>query len=217
MGKDEIVDIIVAVLVLFVVIGIKWVLEGNIEFTVKAFVYAFVVIFVYIGSKKVVAHMLDADVEHGIWKMGRYGWKPGQIFRKEKSMGVILPLVVAFIGALLAWKFGFVIYFMGILTYEARALKRRAARRHGFYSFSEMTDFHNALIGAAGIVSLLILSVVTYYFGLEFFTKILVYYAFWNILPISNLDGTQIFFGSRVLYGVLFVTTLTFSVFALII
>jgi Zn-dependent protease len=79
-----------------------------------------------------------------------------------------------------------------------------------------MSDFHNALIGAAGIIFTLALAVITYFLPvqLEQLAGLAIGYAFWNMIPVSNLDGTQIFFGSRVLYTTLAVITLVFVLFA---
>ena len=81
-------------------------------------------------------------------------------------------------------------------------MKRRAAKRFGNYSFTGLTENHIALIGAAGIVFALLLSVVIYFlpFNLEYFAIIAAFYAFFNMIPISKLDGAQIFFGSLTLW-----------------
>ena len=153
--------------------------------------------------------MLDSSVEHRLWYVYRTGFRPKQHFKREMPFGLIVPLVLA------ALSVG-VLKVMTILTYETRALKHRAAKRHGFYSYTEMTDWHNGLIGAAGIVALLLVSFLAYFPGLEYLSKMAAYYAFWNMLPISKLDGTQIFFGNRVLWTVLGVITLIFSFYALV-
>jgi Zn-dependent protease len=95
-------------------------------------------------------------------------------------------------------------------------MKVRAAKRFGFYSYSELTDFHNALIGAGGIIALLILSFISYFPGFEYLSRIAAFYAFWNMIPISKLDGTQIFFGSRALWTALAIITIIFTAYALI-
>ncbi len=77
-----------------------------------------------------------------------------------------------------------------------------------------MTEFHIALIAASGIIINLILAIMGYIFAswnpiLETFSKLSIYYAFWSIIPIGKLDGTKIFFGSRILwFSLLILTTL---------
>jgi hypothetical protein len=78
-----------------------------------------------------------------------------------------------------------------------------------------MTDWHNALIGAAGIVAVLILSIISYLIPWsDSLWRLSAYYAFWNMIPLSNLDGTQIFFGSRVLWSTLAIVVAIFTVYA---
>src|SRR3989344_4074111 len=134
------------------------------------------------------------------------------ISKKSIMAGVIIPLFVTIItlGG---------IKLMSILTYETRALKRRAAKRFGPYSFTEMTDYHNALVGAVGIVSSLLITFITYwlpgsYWGI--IGRMATFYAFFNLIPFSKLDGSQIYFGSRVLWSVLAVITLIFMMYAML-
>mgnify|MGYP001567592616 FL=1 len=154
--------------------------------------------------------MLDSNVEHEIWKVYRYGYKPGWHFNKPISAGIIFPLFFT----LFTWG---ILKFSAILTYETRALKARASKRFGFYSFAEMTDWHNGIIGASGIIATLLVAVIAYFANLELLAKMTVFYTFWNLIPVSNLDGTQIFFGSRILYAILAITTIIFTFYALFI
>jgi len=151
---------------------------------------------------------LDANVEHRIWHFQRYGFKPRAKFKKEMPFGVILPLAISIVTLGAA-------QLMTFLTYETRALKHRAAKRFGFYSYTEMTDSHNGLIGASGVVVLLLISFIAYFPGWEYLSKMAAFYAFWNMAPFSNLDGTQIFFGNRTLWSVLGVIVLIFVLYAL--
>jgi len=212
MKKREFSHILTAVLVMTVVIGFTFTLNNQWGQLAQAFLFAVLIILIPICSKKLMAFVLDSNIEHEIWQWERYGLKKHHHLEKPLSVGVAIPLV-------------FTLFTLGLfkvmtfLTYETRALKVRAARRFGFYSFTEMTDWHNALIGAAGIISLIILSTVSYFLpfsGAEYLAKLSAYYAFWNLVPISKLDGTQIFFGSRVLYATLAIITLIFTAYALI-
>jgi Zn-dependent protease len=172
---------------------------------------AAIIIIVNIAAKKAMAFALDSDVEHETWKWSRYGLKPHQHLEKEVPAGIILAVILSIL-SLGAVKF------MSFLTYETRALKHRAAKRFGYYSYTEMTDWHNGLIGAAGIVAVLILSVVLYFIGgsNDYLWRFAAYYAFWNMIPISKLDGTQIFFGSKILYAAIGIITLIFTGYALL-
>ncbi len=199
MKQNEFSHIIAAILILTIVFGFSFILKGNLPGLARAFAFSVIIIFISIIVKKMTAYLLDSDVEHELWTMYHFGFKPKQQHNKPILPRIIFPLILSLI-SLGTLKFS------PILTYETRALKHRASKRFGVYSYTEMTDFHNGLIGASGIVSLLIIAIISYIIpgtNIEYLSKIAAYYAFWNILPISKLDGTQIFFGSRILWSVL--------------
>jgi hypothetical protein len=210
MNKREILHIIAAIIILAIVSSFGIIFKSGYSQFPKILLFSAIIISVSIASKKFIAFLLDSDVEHEIWQFQRFGWKPHYYLPNKLSFGIIIPLF-------------FTIFSLGffkictILTYEARALKYRASRRFGFYSFTELTDWHNAVIGAAGIIAILILATIGYLPGFEYLSKMSVFYALTNLLPFSKLDGTQIFFGSRVLYAAVLVMSLIFFVFALMI
>ena len=208
--ESEIAHIAIAILILSLVIGFQSIVSQDFPALSTAALFAAIIIILNVGAKKLMAGALDSGVEHKIWSFSRYGFKPGSRFKNEFPAGIVLPLLFSVI-TLGTFKL------MALLTYETKALKHRAAKRFGHYSFTEMTDWHNALIGAAGIVVLLTLSLVSYFIpasNLEFLARMASYYAFFNLLPIGRLDGTQIYFGSRVLFAVLAAITLIFSAYS---
>jgi len=216
MKNEEFMQVLAGVLVLFVVISFGFILDGEWAGVVKGAVFSVLIVGVHVLGKKWAAGLLDCDVEHKIWSVYRYGLKPHHHFKKEMPFGIIVPLFFLFFSVVFLWPLGIIFKFMGILTYEARALKRRAAKRFGPYSYTELTEWHNGLIGAVGIVGLMLLAVISYFIGFGDLSRVVAYYMFWNMLPISNLDGAQILFGNRILYSVLGVITLLFTAYALI-
>jgi hypothetical protein len=211
MAEREWASIFIAVLLMFVVAGLPSIVSGELFYMTQIFVASFIVVILPVLLRKAFAYFLDASVKHRVWHFYRFGIKPGMHFKKEYPAGVFLPLFFAFLGALA--KFPLMIF--TFLTYETRALKHRAAKRFGYYSYTEMTDWHNAIIGASAIVVLLAISLVGYFGDFEVLAKLAAYYAFWNMIPFSDLDGTQIYFGNRVLYYVLAITTLVFTAYAM--
>jgi len=210
MKNEEIKEIIIAIAVLGFISGFVELVRGDIKILAITLVFGAIIIGANILSKKIMASRLDADVEHEIWKMNRYGLKPGDRVNKSIWAGVIIPLFVTIVtlGS---------INLMTILTYETRALKRRAAKRFGPYSFTEMTDYHNALVGAAGIISALLITFITYWLPGNYWmiiARMATSYAFFNMIPFSKLDGSQIYFGSRVLWSVLATITLIFMIYS---
>ena len=210
LGKfSEFKQVIAAILTFTIVIAFSFALQDNWFLVAQTLLFAAIIIVLNVFAKKLVAYLLDADVEHQIWSFSRYGIFPESHFENEWPFGIIIPLFFTL------FTLGY-LKVMTFLTYETRALKVRAAKRFGFYSYTEMTEWHNGLIGAAGIVAILILSFVSYFPGFEYLSKIAAFYAFFNMLPLGKLDGSQIFFGSRVLWYTLAVITLIFTAYALI-
>ena len=208
MKASELTSILAAIIILTAVFGFSYVVHGQIGMLSVVLLFSAIIILVSVFSKKLVAYMLDSNVEHELWKVYRYGYKPGWHFEKPISAGIIFPLFLT----IFSWG---ILKFSAILTYETRALKARASKRFGFYSFSEMTDWHNGIIGASGIVATLLVAIIAYFANAELLAKMVTFYTFWNLVPVSNLDGTQIFFGSRILYTILAVITLIFTCYAL--
>ena len=211
MRTSELASILAAIIILAVVAGFTFIVEGAFTSFAQVIFFSVIIILVAVFSKKLVAYMLDSNVEHELWRVHRYGWRSGWHFNSPVPAGIILPLFFT----LFSWG---ILKFSAILTYEVRALKYRAAKRFGMHSFSEMTDWHNGVIGASGIIALLLLTAVAYFLpaNVEYLAKMATFYAFWNMLPVSNLDGTQIFFGSRTLYSILAVLTIIFTIYAVV-
>ncbi len=211
MKQSELSHIIIAMLVLGLVASFPFIIKQDWTNTLMALAFSVIIIAISISAKKAASYSLDSNVEHEIWEMSRFGFGKRDYLKKPIPAGIIFPSVLTIISLGL-------VKFMPILTYETRALKYRAVKRFGFYSFTEVTDWHHALIGAAGILSVLAIAFITYLIpasNLEYLAKISAYYAFWNLIPISKLDGAQIFFGSRILWTVLATITAIFVFLAL--
>lgn len=211
MKYSEFLHIVAAIIILTIVGSFQFVVKGNWTSVPLILFYSALIIAVAVFSKKLIAYMLDSGVEHEIWSVYRFGFKQDQHFDKAIPAGIIIPLIISVI-SLGMIKVG------NILTYETRALKYRASKRFGHYSFVEMTDWHNGVIGAAGILALLALAIIAYFVptNAEYLAKLSVFYAFWNLIPISKSDGSQIFFGSRILWTILAVITVIFTLYAIV-
>lgn len=211
MDTREVLHILIAIIVMAVVVSFSSLLKLEFAALGLALLFSAIIIIINIAAKKWAANSLDADVNHELWMWSRYGFKPSEHLKSSAPMGVILPLVLS------AFTLG-KLKCMSLLTYQTSALTRRAAKRFGHYSFTEMTQWHHALIGAAGIVASLLLSFIAYFIpGLEGLPKLAAFYAFWNMIPISSLDGTHILFGSRVLYTALAILTIMITLATFII
>lgn len=210
MNTKEIINIVVAVIILGIIISLKSIIEGEFNFILWAMIYSFLIIFFSILGKMTIASLYESNIEHQIWSFSRWGFRKPQRFESEVPLGIIIPLLfsVFSLGA---------IKLMTLLSYETTIKKSRSARRFGIYSYTSMTDWHNALIGAGGIVAVLILSIISYSLPADFelLSKLSVFYALSNLIPLSKLDGNQIFFGSRILWLSLSIVTVIMTLVAL--
>jgi Zn-dependent protease len=197
MEREEIGHIIAAILIFTAILAFGHVIDSDYGYLGMAFVSAAIIIVTNIFGKKAMAYMLDADVEHRIWVSNyKLTSKGPRELKRPFPTGIVLPLVLALV------TLGY-LKVAAFLNYETSAKKIRAAKRFGYYSYTEITEWHNALIGAAGIVVTLAVLVITYFSGFEPIAKAAALYAFWNMVPASKLDGTQIFFGSKILWTLL--------------
>ena len=162
-----------------------------------AFLYAvcsiFIITLLSTLAKKTASSYFDSEIEIKIWEIKKYGFKPHRTFKKPFPAGAFFPIIItAFSAGLINW--------FACLTFDVKAKIHRAAKRHGLYSFSEMTEHHIGLIAASGIFLNIILAILGYLFNFPEFSRLNIYYAFFNMLPLSELDGNKIFFGSLVLW-----------------
>ncbi|TAL80754.1 MAG: hypothetical protein EPN88_00990, partial [Bacteroidetes bacterium] len=164
MKFEEIAQMLIAILMLFIISVVGYIISGREELLIYVALFSVIIIFVHIFVKKWAAFMFDCSVEHKVWHVYKVGWREHHHFRKELPFGIIIPLIFS------AFSLG-VFKLMTLITYETHALKHRAARRFGYYSFTEITDWDNGLIGAAGIVGLLVLSIIGYIMGYELLFK----------------------------------------------
>ena len=195
LNKKEIIAIIVITIILaFSVSLIK---------TWKIFLYTllsiFLILIINIFAKKVAGFYLDSEIEIKLWEIKRFGYKAHWYLKNPFPAGAFLPIITtAFSLGSLTW--------MASLVFDVKPKTYRAAKRHGLYSFSEMTESHLGIIAAAGILANLTFAILGYFIGLPRemnFVNLSIGFAFFNMLPISNLDGNKIFFGNLILWSFL--------------
>jgi Zn-dependent protease len=163
--------------------------------------FVFLVIIINVLAKKITAFILDSEIEIKLWEVKRWGYRAHHHLKKTFPAGAFLPLLVT------GLSFGF-LYWMSCLVFETKGKVYRAAKRWGLYSFSEITEYHIALIAGFGILANLVFAIIGYIIGMPEFARLNIYFAFFNILPISDLDGSKILFGSIVFWSFLAILTL---------
>ncbi len=201
---------LISILIATVILGFTASLMQSFELFLYACLIMFVIIFANIFAKKIIGLYLDSEVETKLWEIERWGFQPHRKFNKPLPAGAFFPIITT------ALSFGYARW-MATLVFDVKTKTHRAAKRHGLYKFSEMTEFHIGLIAASGILINLILAVVGYLLNFPLFAKLNFYYAFYNMFPISDLDGNKIFFGSLTLWSFLASLTLIGLLFAILI
>lgn len=197
LNRKELTSILIAVLVLAFIIS----LVETMDLFLSALLAVFLVISINVIAKKVTSYYLESEIEIKLWEVRRYGFKPSRHFKKPIPAGVIFPIVI------IALSFG-AIKWVASLVFDVKSKVYRAAKRHGLYSFSEMSESHIGMIAAGGIFANLVFAVIGYLLGFPLFTKINILYAFFNMFPFSDLDGNKIFFGNIVTWSFLAAITL---------
>ncbi|PJC45203.1 hypothetical protein CO037_02725 [Candidatus Pacearchaeota archaeon CG_4_9_14_0_2_um_filter_30_8] len=194
--KKEFFSVITISLLLGIIISL---LESVNLFLISSLII-FLIIFINISAKKVIAYYLDTDIEVKIWEVKQFWYKKHLHFKKNIQAGIFIPLIIKFFSVgLINW--------MACLTFEASGKTYRAARRHGIYSFSEVTEEEMGWIAGTGIIVTLIFAVIGYIVGQETFAKLSIMYAFYNMFPIFDFDGSKIFFGNIPFWSFLAIIT----------
>lgn len=194
---------ILTIISISIIFAFSITLLTNINNFLIALISISILILANVFTKKIVAHYLELETEIKLWEFKRWGYKPKQTFKKNFPAGAFFPIISRIIFLPLN---GFI--WMGSLVFNVKAKVYRAAKRHGIYSFSEISEDHLAYIAAAGVFINLILAVLGYLIGFSEFAKFNIWFAFFNMIPLSNLDGNKIFFGQKILWSFLAILTL---------
>lgn len=160
-----------------------------------------IILAVYVAGKKIMAWYLESQEEIKILTFQRYGWYERSYLRAKVPIGIILPFALSILS--LGW-----IKWFAVLESDVQGTTARAARRHDYYSYSELTEWHLALISAAGILGMFIIAIVSYLINYPELSRLSIYFAAFNMLPLGKLDGTRVFFGSRPLFTILWILIL---------
>ena len=198
--KKELASILVATIVL----GFTASLLRSWEIFLYSTLSIFIIIIVNIIAKEITAYYLETKIEIQPWEISRYWFKPRSYFRKPLPAWLLFPLLMAVVSG------GYVIW-LATLVFDPKPKAHRAAKRHGLYSFSDVSEYDMGKIAAAGIAANLLFAVIGYLIGLPNemnFVSLSIWFTFYNMLPISDLDGNKIFFGSRVIWSVLAIVIL---------
>lgn len=159
------------------------------------FIFSAVIILLSIFSKKITARIIDVGIKIKSWEWKRYGIYARSEFKKSIPLGIILPLLLSF---LFSYR-----YFFGLLQFKSTALSSKVVKKYGKDRFSGLMEWDDALIVFYSIIPLLALALIVRFINITpiiELSRITMFYILWNLIPISQLDGTKLFFGSRPLF-----------------
>ena len=146
--------------------------------------------------KKSVGYYLETKVKTKFWSIYQYWFRKDMHFKKPLPM-LWLPLILTL------FTRGFFLW-LGVLEFDVEAKTERVSRRHGLYRFTQVTEWHMAWIVVWAIIANFILAIIGYIAGFELFAKLSIYFIAWSTIPIPGLDGSKIFFSSRILWAITF-------------
>src|SRR3989344_3445144 len=123
--QTEINGLLVSVVLMTIIFSVQKIIENDLPTIAQIAAFSLIIIGLNVAAKKGMGHMLDATVEHEIWTLSRFGYRPHNHLKKEMQAGIFIPLLASLItlGLLKLPIF---------LTYETNATRYRSSKRHGF-------------------------------------------------------------------------------------
>jgi hypothetical protein len=174
---------------------------------VLAFMHILIIFLVYLTTQKIAAYYFDAHAETKIWTEKRYWIAEKSYFKFAVPWGFLLSFVFSILSSgIFKW--------LALTETELKVKKSRVARKHYFYSYTNLTEWNISLICGSAIISLFFLSLIGYFFSgyypsLVNLSKLCGYFALFNLIPLGNLDGMKIFAGSfKFWFGLVILTVL---------
>ena len=191
MDKKEIATILLATIILALATSFR-----NTTVFYPAILSFLIIISANILAKKIVGFHFETSVKTKFWTWYQFGIRKDMHFKSPLPMAWIPLLLALFSKGNLLW--------LGILEFDIKAKTERVAKRHGIYRFTQVTEWHMAMIAMWGIIANLILAIAGYILGFELFAKLSIYFIAWSVIPLGRLDGAKIFYASRVLWITIF-------------
>ena len=193
-NKKELATVFFAIIVLAITASYK---DNTIFYT--ALISFTIILTINVAVKKILGHHFEINVKTKFWEFQKYGFKKHQKLKKPLPMAWLPLLLTILSNGMFLW--------LGILEFETSPKPERASRRHGLYSFTEITEKHVGAIAFFALLANILAGIIGYIAGFETFAKLSFAFAMWSVIPISRLDGTKIFFSNRILWTLVTIIT----------
>ena len=168
-----------------------------------------IILSINIIIKKSIGYYLETNVKTKFWSIYHFWFRKDTHFKKPLPM-IWLPLILTL------FTKGFFLW-LGVLEFDIEAKTERVSKRHGLYRFTQVTEWHMAWIVVWALVANLIATIIGYIAGFELFTKLSIYFIAWSTIPLPGLDGSKIFFSSKILWVITFTIAMLTLFWALLI
>ncbi len=156
--------------------------------------------------KKITAYNFESDITIKPWSIYQFGFRKDAHFKE--------PVPMSWVPILLTLLTNGTIWWLALLQFDVKANPERVSKRHGLYRFTKMTEWHVGMIAFFGIMTNLILGIISYILGFEYFAKLNIFFAAWSLVPLGNLDGTKVLFSSRLVWIITAIITAILTIIA---
>ena len=184
-NKKEVIWIIISIII-FTFIAIF----PSQDFSILLLIYPAIIILTNVITKKYAANYFNIKITYTIWGLRQYWFTTKSHFKKSVPMGLILPFFLSFFSLGLIKTLTFLQF-----DYENNE-RKRIFKKSGRIRRQELNETDPAYTAAWGFYALILLAILAAILNLPVLTRLSLYYGAWNLLPISNLDGTKLFFGN---------------------
>jgi len=134
------------------------------------------------------------DAEFRLWCVKQYSFHKRSYFKRSLPAWILFPLGLVFL------TLGYVKW-LALLVFDVVPTTKVGRE------YAEITEWELALIAFFGLFANLMLAVISKIAGWHTLASINMWYAFFNFLPISELNGAKILHGSKMLWIFGFVFT----------
>ena len=193
--KRELWSIITAIFLMAVIISF---IQNELKVSVflSSLLISLIIISVSVFSKKIAAYHIDVEIKQKIWEFKRFWITAWSYLKAPFPIGLVLPILLGFLS-------GGALKFFAFLQFKSKALPAKASKKYGLDRYSGIMEWDDALIVFYSTLAVLVLSIAVSFSNLAFLNSLAKYsliYAISNLIPIGNLDGTKLLFGSRALF-----------------
>ena len=184
--KKECIWIIVSILIMAFIMGFS----DKPNLSPILILFSAIIILVNILAKKFASGFYSIKIEHTIWSFKQFWFTKRAHLKKAFPIGLIFPFFFSILSLGIIKPFT-------LLQFESEnVIQTRILRQSGKHRRYEINETDIAFTAAWGFWILIALAIIASFFKQPEITKYAVYYGIWNLIPVSQLDGCKLFFGS---------------------